>query len=249
MAQIIEWINSLTNNYIITITIAVLIANVVIIPFSILQKKNQTAQIKAMPEVKAIQKKYGANILGVSQDANDLSDEIKAMPVDQRDELMNKEISDAYKKTGYKGFVGWLPGIITIVLIVLLYAGISGAVPEGDICSWTFKDVMNKADRLIPTLLLFSSMIWTLLYTAATSAINIYKAIKAGKGVKGTVITGVITFAIEAAITTYIVLNSTIAINYAIFALGASRTVLNSIEGMIGRGKKQAGVVGEEAVA
>lgn len=157
LSHFISAINSLVHNPGISIVISVIICYALTIPFKVMSIKNQKAQKACQPELEAIRKKYNANAMGISMDNDDkLAPEIRKMNKDERDEAMANEISELYKKNGYHLWTGWIPAVLTFVLIILLYNGIKTFTPDG-LYSLTFK-TRNTID-----LVGASQFVWTVL--------------------------------------------------------------------------------------
>lgn len=160
IASFITWMGDLVNNFGLGVMICVGLAVCALTPFNILKAKHAKKKKKLAPQIKEIQKKYGANALGVSSDTSDIEDEeIRKLSVDERDEAMRKEISAAYKEEGFHAFVGWIPGFLVILLIIMFYSGISKAAPEG-FYRTTFSSISGEFSSNINQILLLSSVVW-----------------------------------------------------------------------------------------
>ena len=160
IASFITWMGDLVNNFGLGVMICVGLAVCALTPFNILKSKHAKKKKKLAPKIKEIQKKYGANALGVSSDTSGIEDEeIRKLSVDERDEAMRKEISAAYKEEGFRAFVGWIPGFLVILLVIMFYSGISKAAPEG-FYRTTFSSISGAFSTHINETLLLSSVVW-----------------------------------------------------------------------------------------
>lgn len=219
LSHFISAINSLVNNPGLSIVISVIICYTVTIPFKIMSIKNQKAQKACQPELEAIRKKYNANAMGISMDNDEsLAPEIRAMNKDERSEAMANETSALYKKNGYHMWTGWIPAVLTLTFIILLYNGIRTFTPDG-LYSLTFKtrntiDLAN-ASQFVWTVL--GAVIGTSLLTPIWNTItSVVKAKRQQQSIKNALIAALISSVLGIGISVWIASSVTMSTAIAI---------------------------------
>lgn len=141
---VVRFFYNLTGNFGWTIIICVAIDFLMVLPFKIIQRNNEKKKKKVAPQIGALKQKYHINNLGPYKDDDaTLDPEIRAMDLGTRQNEMNKEVVALYKEVGYRAFTGWIPTILTLVITILIYFGISAACPEG-IYSAKFIEIINN---------------------------------------------------------------------------------------------------------
>ncbi len=103
MGWLIRLAYSLTNNYLLAVMLFTLVMEVILCPIQIKQQKNQIAQAKLQPKVRAITKKYDGR--------NDQASNQKKQ----------QEIMDLYQKENFNMMGGCLPMLIQLPIILCLY--------------------------------------------------------------------------------------------------------------------------------
>lgn len=103
MGYLLKGAYAITGNYLISILLFSLIMEIILSPLQIKQQKNQIAQAKLQPKVRAITKKYDGR-----------SDQASMQKKQQ-------EIMDLYQKENFSPYGGCLPMLIQLPLILALY--------------------------------------------------------------------------------------------------------------------------------
>lgn len=173
IASLITWVSELIGNFGWTIVLFVCVSQLILIPFKQFAKKNAAAKQACDPEIRDIRTRYNANQLGVSMDDSpDMPPEIKAMSHDERSEAMANEISAVYKKHGYNFALSWLPTVINLVVLILLWMGIGAANSNaGDFYAVTFRTLNQVADI---------DYTWNIIFLAASPALSLLSAVIGG---------------------------------------------------------------------
>lgn len=217
-------LSNLVGNFGVAVVISVLICFVLTIPFKVASHKNNKAKLQCDPAIAKIRKKYNANAMGLSMDDENLAPEIRKLSRDERADAMAKEIETVYKQHGYKAFTGWIPTAITIAFIILLYQGITAAIPEGAYAlRWT--DIKDSLSEHSTSTWIFGGMVtYSILQSLINAIITLIKSRKLSK--KGLLIGAqVFSVALSAGLTIWIASSTTTAIALAILTLSILSTL------------------------
>lgn len=226
IGMFVEWVNSIIGNYGLTIVALVCLSQILLIPAKMFAKKNRAAKQACEPEIQAIRKKYNANQLGVSMDdPEDLDPSVRKMSHDERDEAMANEIDAVYKKHGYHMWTAWIPTVINLAFLLLLWNGISQATPEG-FYSVQMRTI-NTADpnHIWNIVLLAGTPTLSLLSGVISLISNIVKNKKADIPLKPVVIAGCVSLAISVGLSIWIATSVSTAIAIALMVLSAWSTI------------------------
>ena len=129
MGYLLKFAYSLTNNYLISILLFTLVMEIILSPIQIKQQKNQIAQAKLQPKVRAITKKYDGRKDNASM------------------QKKQQEIMELYQAEKFNPYGGCLPMLIQLPVIFALYHVITN--PLKYICnvgSETIKALMTKLE-------------------------------------------------------------------------------------------------------
>ena len=234
LSNLITWINGFVGNFGWTIVLMVVAMQIMLIPCKMFAAKNRKAKQACEPEIRRIRKKYNANQLGVSMDdPNDLDPEVRKMSHDERDEAMANEIEAVYKANGYHMWTGWIPTVINLIFLLLLWGGIGAATPEG-FFTYTMRDIGGAANNYNLMLLLATPAL-TLLSGCVTLISNIIKNKKAGIPLKPIIIAGLVSLAISMTLSIWIATSVSTALAIALVALSAWSTVTGWIAKLTGK--------------
>ncbi len=234
LANFITWIDGFVGNFGLTIVLLVVAAQILLIPCKMYAAKNRKAKQACEPEIRRIRKKYNANQLGVSMDdPADLDPEVRKMSHDERDEAMANEIDAVYKAHGYHLWTSWIPTVINLVFLIMLWAGIGDATPEG-FYTYTTADIGGAANTW-NVVLLFATPALTLISGCVTLISNIIKNKKANIPLKPVVIAGLISLAISLALSIWIATSVSTALAIALVTLSGWSTVSGWIAKITGR--------------
>lgn len=234
LTPVIKFIADIINNFGWAVVIAVALCYAITIPFKILSIKNSHAKRACAPEIAAIRKKYNANAMGVAhEDTPDMPPEIRKMSHDERDEAMANEISAVYKAHKYNMWTGWIPGFLTILSIIFLYAGIRAASPEGVYTlNWELAKNASAADSQFVTIVIVLMLGFALLTPAYSLITGIIKAKRNNTSPKSAIIGGIISAALSVGLSLWIASSVTTAIAIAMtsfYALAFVEGIVTSI--------------------
>ncbi len=104
---ILRFFNNLTGDYVLALFLFAVIVEIVLLPFSVKQQKNQIRQAKLRPKEQAIRNKYKGR--------NDQATQQKAQT----------EIMEMYQRENYSPMQGCLPLLIQLPIIMALYGVIN----------------------------------------------------------------------------------------------------------------------------
>lgn len=222
LSFIVTWLYELIGNFGVAVVASLFVFFAFTLPFRFLSAANAKAKKKCQPELKVIRKKYNATQMGVDHsDTPDMPEEIKKMSYDERDEAMANEISALYKKNGYHMWTAWIPTLFTFVVIILAYSAIREASPEG---FWrlnlpAIRSVGVNAENQSYFYFLGAMLFTSLLSPGYTMLADCIKHKKAGKPIKGDIISGVIGIAITLGLSIWVATSVSTAIALAITTL------------------------------
>lgn len=155
-SPIVTLFYNLTGNFFAAIIISALLFSLLALPVFILSRKHKQKKRLIDPKIRELRSKYHATTLGVYTDDDEhLDPEIRAMNKDERAEALAKELSDLYKKEKYHAYVGWIPGIVYLVLTFFLYGAVSGAIPEGSFYGDSIWNLIRSGRTVVPTITFF----------------------------------------------------------------------------------------------
>lgn len=218
IANLISWINEFVGNFGITIVLLVIVSQILMIPCKFFAHKNKQAKQACEPSIRAIRKKYNANQLGVSMDdPADIDPSVRKMSHDERDEAMANEIEAVYKEHGYHLWTSWIPSVINIAILILLWGGINEATPQG-FFSNTLKNINIETD-IWNIVLLFGTPVLTLLSGLTTLYTNIRKNKKDNIPLKPVIIAGLVSLALSLALSIWIASSISTALALALIVL------------------------------
>ena len=129
MGYLLKFAYSLTNNYLLSILLFSLVMEIILSPIQIKQQKNQIAQAKLQPKVRAITKKYDGRKDNASM------------------QKKQQEIMELYQAEKFNPYGGCLPMLIQLPVIFALYHVITN--PLKYICgvgSETIKALSSKLE-------------------------------------------------------------------------------------------------------
>ncbi|MBQ8806220.1 MAG: YidC/Oxa1 family membrane protein insertase [Bacteroidaceae bacterium] len=234
MTNFINWVNGFVGNFGWTVVILVIASQILLIPCKIFAGKNRKAKQACEPEIRRIRKKYNANQMGVSMDdPPDLDPAVRKMSHDERDEAMANEIEAVYKAHGYHLWTSWIPTVINLAFILLLWSGIGEATPDG-FFSYTIKDIGANAN-MWNVVLLFATPVLTLLSGCVTLIGNIVKNKKANIPLKPIIIAGLISLVISMAFSIWIATSISTALALALAIMQAWSTIAGWISKLTGK--------------
>ena len=188
---VVRGIQSLTNNFGITIIICILVDVIAVLPFKILKRKNDKKKALIAPKIKELQNKYHINALGPYKDDDDTLDpEIRELDLGQRQAEMNKEVSAEYKRVKYHAFIGWIPSLVTIAITIIIYFGVSAACPEGSIYAMRLQDIKNAglSSNIFGVVIIVAEIVSAVILGIITQVFPLIKKKKEGKKVDGVMI-------------------------------------------------------------
>ena len=218
IATFITWVSELIGNFGWTIVLIVLISQILLLPCKIWAHKNQRAKQACEPELQRIRKKYNANQLGVSMDDSESIDpEIQKMSHNERDEAMANEIDALYKEHGYHLWTAWIPTVLNLVFLILLWQGINRAIPNG-FFEYTVKDFSGNA-TVWNAAFLFATPMLTVISGCVTLVQNILKNKKNNIPLKPVIIAGAVSLLLSTALSIWIVTSITTALAIALCTL------------------------------
>ena len=128
---ILRFCNSITGNYVIALFLFAVIVEIVLLPFSIKQQKNQIRQAKLRPKEMAIRNKYKGR--------NDQATQQK----------VQNEIMEMYQRENFSPWQGCLPLLIQLPIIMALYNVVIN--PLRYICGLS-AETITALNAYIPTL-------------------------------------------------------------------------------------------------
>ena len=128
MGYLLKFAYSLTNNYLISILLFSLVMEIILSPIQIKQQKNQIAQAKLQPKVRAITKKYDGRKDNASM------------------QKKQQEIMDLYQAEKFNPYGGCLPMLIQLPVIFALYHVITN--PLKYICNVGSETIKALASKL-----------------------------------------------------------------------------------------------------
>lgn len=128
---ILRFCNSITGNYVIALFLFAVIVEIVLLPFSIKQQKNQIRQAKLRPKEMAIRNKYKGR--------NDQATQQK----------VQNEIMEMYQRENFNPMQGCLPLLIQLPIIMALYNVVIN--PLRYICGLS-AETITALNAYIPTL-------------------------------------------------------------------------------------------------
>lgn len=235
LAPVIIWFNTLVGNFGVTIVISVVLLYLITIPFKILSYKNQKAKESCKQAVMFIRQRYNAGKMGVNHsNTPDMPKEIQKMSYEEREDAMANEIETLYKKHGYHMWTGWIPTILSIIFIIMIYAGIRAASPDG---FWrlnlhTMNINGNLSDRQNCMVMLAGMICSSLLSPLFSASISIYEAKMNHESIKPSLIALGISLILTIGFSMWIAWRVTMAISLAIttlYVLSFSEFVIKKI--------------------
>ncbi len=128
---ILRFCNSLTGNYVIALFLFAVVVEIVLLPFSIKQQKNQIRQAKLRPKEMAIRNKYKGRTDQATQ------------------QKVQNEIMEMYQRENFNPMQGCLPLLIQLPIIMALYNVVIN--PLRYICGLS-AETITALNAYIPTL-------------------------------------------------------------------------------------------------
>lgn len=229
IASFIIWLADVIGNFGWAITLLVIALQILLTPCKVWMRKNQAAKKKCEPELQRIRKKYNATQLGVSmEDPSDMDPDIKKMSHDERDEAMGNEIAALYKENGYHMWTAWIPTVLNLVFIILLWQGINRAVPNG-FFEYTVKDLSGNA-TVWNAVFLFATPVLTVISGCVTLVQNLLKGKKNNIPLKPVIIAGAVSLLVSTALSIWIATSITTALAIALCTLQLWSMLYNLVE-------------------
>lgn len=235
IVTLIHWVNGFVGNMGWTIVLIVCITQLCLVPVKLFARKNNKAKTACTPAVRAIQKKYNANQLGVpGVDCDDMPEYIRAMNMEERAAKMAQEIDETYKEYGYNLWLSWLPLILNLAVLLGLWMGIKNASIDNMFYSTTFKTLNSipEMDYSLNIMLLISPVIMSCVASIVSAILQVIKQKKQQKPIKAIMISSILSCIISVALSLWIITSISTAIAIALTTLYACSfigTIISSI--------------------